>query len=103
MPDYSQGKIYKIIDESNGDVYIGCTTQPLNKRFSGHHLFELYDKNRDDCKISLIEEYPCNCKNELEKREKYFIETNDCINKMKCKTRLEGNFIILINVFKPFY
>jgi hypothetical protein len=101
MKDYSKGKIYKIVDESNEDVYIGSTIQSLDERFNGHHIFTDYDKNKCDCKISLIEDYPCNSKQELEQREKYFIQTNDCINKMKYRMREEGDFIIMINVFKP--
>lgn len=99
MKDYSKGKIYKIIDSSNGDIYIGSTVQTLKQRYSGHHLFYLYEKNRDDCEIFLIEDYPCENKQQLEDREKYYINSFDCINKMKCKQRVEGDYVILMNVF----
>ena len=29
-------KIYKIIDNTNGNIYIGSTVQPLSKRLVGH-------------------------------------------------------------------
>ena len=99
MKDYNKGKIYKIIDESDGDIYIGSTIQTLKERFKNHHIFKDYEKNKKDCKISLIENYPCNNKKELEERERYFIQTNDCINKMKYRSREEGDYIILTNVF----
>ena len=37
MPDYSLGKVYKIVDNTNQDVYIGSTCQPtLAQRLSQH-------------------------------------------------------------------
>lgn len=81
MKDYSKGKIYKIIDESNGDVYIGSTIQSLEERFLRHKIFKEYNKEKCNCKIFLIEDYPCNSKRELEMREQYFIDNTDCINK----------------------
>lgn len=82
MKDYSKGKIYKIIDESNGDVYIGSTIQSLKRRFHTHQIFKDYNKLKCNCKIILIEDYPCNSRRELEKREQYFIDNTDCINKL---------------------
>jgi hypothetical protein len=32
-------------------------------------------------KIVLIEMHPCNSKEELEKRERFYIESNDCVNR----------------------
>ena len=84
--DYSKGKIYKIIDESNGDLYIGSTIQELHTRFSTHHIFKQYNKIMGNCKISLIEEYPCNSKRELFEREQYWMDKIDCINKTRAFT-----------------
>ena len=37
MPDYQQGKIYKIVCNTTGLLYIGSTTQKfLSSRLSGH-------------------------------------------------------------------
>lgn len=83
MKDYSQGKIYKICDESNGDVYIGSTIQRLKRRYDTHGIFKDYNKDKCNCKIILIEDYPCNSKRELEIREQYFIDNTDCINKTR--------------------
>jgi len=83
MGDYTQGKIYKIIDESNGDVYIGSTIQTLHMRFLRHRMFNEYNKDKCNCKIILIEDYPCNSKHDLNIREQYHIDNNECINKRR--------------------
>ena len=87
MPDYSQGKIYKIVCDTTGEVYYGATTYKyLSSRLAKH-------KNRTTCKskqildrgnysIVLVEEYPCDNKEQLNRRERYYIENNDCINKI---------------------
>ena len=36
MPDYANGKIYKIVNTENEKVYIGSTTQRLWGRMRGH-------------------------------------------------------------------
>lgn len=95
---YSNGKIYKIISENTEKYYIGSTTQPLSKRFSDHksnykmfqnskyHNYSSFDIIKEnDCKIVLIEDYPCENKNQLESRERYWIDkykdniVNKCI------------------------
>ena len=88
MPDYSQGKIYKITS-SNGLPYIGSTTVPLNERFSVHkskHKLGLNTTSNnhmdaDDVKIELIEAFPCSTRDELFFRERYFMETMECCNR----------------------
>jgi len=90
MKDYNQGKIYKIIDESNGDVYIGSTIQTLKSRYHTHGIFKDYNKLKCNCKIILIEDYPCNSRRELEEREQYFIDNTECIN--KTRSHLDTNF-----------
>ena len=87
--DYSKGKIYKIIDESNGDVYVGSTIQDFHTRFRNHHIFKGYNKIKSNCKISLIEDYPCNNKRELEEREQYWMDKIDCINKLRSLTNYD--------------
>mgnify|MGYP003661972404 CR=1 FL=1 len=95
MVNYENGKIYKIYDNTNGNVYYGSTTQILSKRKNKHKAdynqyknekmgrnyksFDIIENN--DYSISLVEEYPCKSKLELEKRERYYIENYECINK----------------------
>lgn len=83
---YDNGKIYKIVDNTNGNIYIGSTIQSLYKRKSQHKelrnkcMSKLIIKN-GNYDIILIENYPCKSKEELLKRERHYIENTDCINK----------------------
>ena len=61
--NYNNGKIYKIINENSETVYIGSTTQVLCQRYTRHH------HKAQNHKIILIENYSCNSKEELCKRE----------------------------------
>ena len=94
--DTQQGKIYKLVSHETDMCYIGSTSSKyLSVRFGDHKKmykrwingkmgrrtsFELF--KYDDCKIILLEEYPCNSKYELEARERYYIENEpNCVNK----------------------
>jgi len=89
MVNYENGKIYRIICNETGKQYIGATTIPLSARLSQHK--KLY-KNLRTCLsrevleggnygIYLIEDCPCDRKEQLLSRERYFIETTECVNK----------------------
>ena len=80
---YTEGKIYLITDTKSEDLYVGSTIVKLKERVRDKHEFfnPPYCKNKDDCKISLIEEYPCNNREELLWRERFWIEKIDCVNK----------------------
>lgn len=92
MVNYSNSKIYKIIDNTNGNIYIGSTCQPLSKRLAAHRsAYNQYMKGKkyvkscdilknNDYNIILIENYSCTDKEELLARERYFIENTKCIN-----------------------
>lgn len=101
--DYQNGKIYRIICNKTGLVYYGSTTQPLSKRKSchkGHYGLYLQGKDHyrtsyevlknDDYEIVLVEDYPCERKEQLFARERYWIEGNECVNQNRpCKTTEE--------------
>ena len=94
---YKNGKIYKITDNTNGNIYYGSTQKTLNRRLSDHK----YDYKRrekegnvrtsssiicnNDFTMELVEDYPCNSRKELEERESYYINNFECINKAKKK------------------
>ena len=88
--DYSQGKIYRLV--SGGLVYYGSTIETLSNRLSKHKYkwkntnngttSRLLYENNSDVLIELVEEYPCENKKELEKRERWWIENNECVNKI---------------------
>ena len=90
---YLNGKIYKLIDNTNGDVYIGSTCLSLKERLKGH--VDKYNENRkkngkgnssydiiknNDYKIELLENFPCKLKQELLIKEREYIENTKCIN-----------------------
>ena len=94
MPDYSKSKIYKIFCNLTGETYYGSTVQPLYKRVSEHKgdfkrwkngkftyvkSFDIIE--RGDYTYSLVEHFPCDSKEELHARERYWIENNECVNK----------------------
>jgi hypothetical protein len=91
MPNYLNSKIYQIIPVCGGGVYIGSTTRPLSERMNEHRcrakqnkicsskkIFDEY--GMDNCRIELIENYPCNSKEELEKREGEIQRQRACVN-----------------------
>lgn len=90
---YSRGKIYKIIAEDSNDIYIGSTCQKyLSSRMTVHRnqmLNKEYNKGKckssevmknSNAKIVLIENFPCNDKNELKAREQFWIDSYKCSN-----------------------
>ena len=94
---YQNGKIYKITDIGYTKCYIGSTCQDLCQRMAQHRTnykyylnakyannssFLLFDEfGIDNCKIELIEEYACNSKEELNKREGHYIKRLKCVNR----------------------
>ena len=90
-----KGKIYKIVDNTNDNIYIGCTCKTLKERLSGHKSdYKKYLKGlcgnitsfdilkNNDYKIELLEDCKIKTKDELTSRERHFIEHNDCVNKV---------------------
>ena len=73
---YQRGKIYTVrcrYDDSL--IYVGSSIDKLAKRMWGHHkdkkcsLYKLVNGDWNNWYIELYEEYPCNNKEQLEKRE----------------------------------
>ena len=91
--DYKSARIYQIRKTIDDDVYVGSTCQPLSKRMAYHRgsMNEtakqhrpLYVKMKEygvDCfYIELIEECPCENKEQLRKREGHFIRRLGTLN-----------------------
>tara|TARA_B110000285_G_scaffold48000_1_gene54223 strand:- start:940 stop:1614 length:675 start_codon:yes stop_codon:yes gene_type:complete len=90
MVNYQNGIIYRIYDNTNGDVYYGSTANILRVRMSKHKSDAKNEKKicksksiilNDDYFYNEVEKYPCNSKKELETRERYYIENFTCVNK----------------------
>jgi hypothetical protein len=89
---YSNGKIYKIINDIDQLIYVGSTITSLNSRFTRHiYASKLYPERKlykhftkhgiEHFKIILIKLYPCNNKLELEiEEELYKIDLNAQLN-----------------------
>jgi len=82
---YQNGKIYKLTCDDPTMVYYGSTIKTLERRLSLHKTpsnktVSRHMRDIGGLQIELIEDYPCNSKKELEQREQYFIDNNECIN-----------------------
>ena len=98
---YQDGKIYKILNSETDDIYIGSTTQKISKRMTNHktqakrgksHL--LYQKMReigdDKFYIELVEDYPCDNLEQLNRREGEWIRQIATLNeKVAGRTKKE--------------
>ena len=93
MVNYNEGKIYKICNTEDNEVYIGSTTLPLYKRLYYHrnassqerkYVGPIYQHMRklgsDKFYIELIEHYPCSNSSMLKAREGTFIRELGTLN-----------------------
>jgi len=94
---YQRGKIYKLVDNTSDKVYIGSTCEPILARRLAIHVsqYRAYSSNgrktnyvssfeilkNMDYDIILIENFPCNSKDELLARERFYSDTLECVNK----------------------
>ena len=96
MVNYENAKIYKLVCNKTGMIYVGSTCQRLLcKRLSGHVAdykrwkngktnsyvtsFKIIEGN--DYYIELLDAISCNSFDELAKNERFYIESIDCVNK----------------------
>ena len=95
MPDYEKAKIYKIFSPSKNLVYYGSTTQTLSQRLAQHikenkayndkintrYCCSYLVIDCQDYKIELVEDYSCNNKQQLSRKEGEYQKANECVNK----------------------
>lgn len=95
MPNYQNGKIYILKSKIGNMRYYGSTVRTLKQRLNEHKTNKKrYENGKttsyktsyqildyDDYEISLVEDFSCSSKQELETRERWFIENNECVNK----------------------
>jgi hypothetical protein len=101
MVNYRNGKIYKLTCDESDEVYIGSTCEKLCVRKAKHKdkykaylrgtyafvtSFKLFELS-DNIDIELIELFPCDTKDELHVREKYWIQNT----KNVCNKHLPSN------------
>ena len=94
---YTNGTIYKITDIGYNKCYYGSTVNGLSRRMAHHRaryrafkdnkygyvtVFAMFDEyGVENCRIELVEAYPCSNRDELFKQEGYYIKNNVCVNK----------------------
>lgn len=85
MVNYANGKIYKMVNNVDDEIYVGSTCNPLYKRKSDHKSNAKTRPNQPNYRhwntigwgnvdIVLIENYPCTTKDELHRRERHWID-----------------------------
>ena len=100
MVNYQNGKIYKIVSNTDDDIcYVGSTTnkylcQRMTKHKNNYKVwkngktnntssYELFEKyGFENCRIELLELVPCNSRDELTKKEAEYIRALNCVNKV---------------------
>lgn len=99
MPDYKNGKIYTIRNKNDDKlIYVGSTCKKyLSDRMGNHRshckknpnaLFYGLVENWNDWYIELYENFPCESKNELTKREGEVIRDIGTLNKKRAGLNL---------------
>ena len=111
---FMYSKIYKIeptVEHPENDIYIGATSRPYlkerflrhkttyngykngkhNRKVTSYYLFDKY--GIENCTIVLLEAFPCNTRDELNKREGHYIRTLPCVNK-KIEGRTQKEYYI---------
>ena len=89
--DYKNGRIYCIRNNIDDEVYVGSTCQPISKRMAAHRSYRNRNKNQkvhkhmndlgvENFYIELLEEFPCENKEQLRKREGYHIRDIGTLN-----------------------
>lgn len=107
-PRYKNGKIYSLFNSVSDKVYVGSTCMPLSKRLSSHKYHYksykkgttktksssiiLFEEDFENVHIKLIEEYPCDNKKELEKREGFWIRNTPKRVNMKIAGRTDKEY-----------
>ena len=96
MVNYQNGKIYCLRSHQTDDIYIGSTAEErLSARMSKHranynrwlngkhNYISSYEILKyDDCYIELLEDYPCENKHQLCRKEGEYIRKMNCVNKL---------------------
>ena len=96
MKDYSKAKIYKIVCNISGLVYFGSTCEPTLARRLAKHVGNYKVWRKDNSKTSyitsykvieggnydiiLVEEVKCETQDQLHARERFYIESMECVN-----------------------
>jgi group I intron endonuclease len=100
---YSRGKIYKLVNTVDDNVYVGSTCKSLGVRLSRHkcdarkqptmRVYQHISKiGWDKVRIVLVENYPCVSVHELTARERHWIETLNAQLNTRIPTRTDAEY-----------
>ena len=114
MPDYKNGRIYTVrCRTDNSLIYVGSTTTPISERYSRHKLDkkcslyrliqEKFNGEWGNWYIELYEEYPCDNKEQLNRREGEIQREIATINKNKAGRTLKEYYIDNMSNYKQYY
>jgi hypothetical protein len=110
MVNYKLGKIYTIRSSETVGVYVGSTCQSLAVRFGGHKsdykkykniitISNIFNYGVENAYIELLENYPCNSREELHKREgEHMRMMENCVNKLKPRINHNKNDYYICNI-----
>jgi len=103
MVKYSDGKVYKIVCNKTGKQYIGSTCVGLSQRLAEHRNHYKKFSNgtyryssakivieNGDFEIILLEECPCETREQLLLKEREWIDKLECVNVTKKPILFEG-------------
>jgi hypothetical protein len=92
---YNNASIYQIICNKTGLIYVGSTIKTIYERLSEHERdYKRYLKGKchyitsfkvienNNYKVELLKSINCNDSKELKIKERYYIETIKCVNKV---------------------
>ena len=119
MPDFSQGKIYKIVSDECDAVYYGSTTRTLMARLWRHKskfnewknnggkkcaICKYFDEyGFDNFRIELVEDYPCDNGEQLRMKEQEYLDANECVNEQRAYTSPEDARIQMLKYQQDYY
>jgi len=91
MPDYKKGKIYELVCRITGEKYVGSTIDSLSRRLVKHRSLKQNETcsrqiiERGDYYINLLEDCPCENKEQLRKKEREWYDKIEggCINRQR--------------------
>ena len=89
MSKFENAKIYKIVSKNTDKVYVGSTCETLKRRLHKHRNAFKVDSGTTskhilkfgDYEIVLIENVACENRGQLSTRERFYIESMNCVNK----------------------
>ena len=118
MKNYTKSKIYLITCLTTNLRYIGATTMDsIFTRLLQHvYVYRSYSRGKraiycssfeiiknNNFKIELLEECPCDNQDELDSKERFYIQSMECINKNIPSRTLKEYYQDKIDEYKDYY